>query len=423
MTYMQAVFGFVIGYIVVAKVLLPLYYRLRLTSIYTYLQQRIGERSYKTGASFFLLSKTVGSAAKLYLVVQILQTYIFNAWHIPFAATTALCVLFVWLYTYRSGIQTLIWTDTLQTICLVSVLLVMIWQVKEHMGLDFGGMMQTITSSPHCRIFEFNDWGSTQHFAKQFLSGIFIVIVMTGLDQDLMQKNLSCRNLKEAKKNMYSYGVAFIPFNLLFFFLGILLLAFAAQQQVTLPAANDDILPMFVTSGLLGNTILVFFTIGIIAAAFNSADSALTALTTSFCIDILGIEKQETAKARRLRIKIHALISALFIVIILLFKAFNNQSLLDAIYRLVSYTYGPLLGLFAFGLFTKRFPRDKFVPYICIASPILCYLIETIVKEAAGYRFGYEMLMLNGSITFAGLWLASINHGKITSDGNKECSI
>lgn len=222
---------------------------------------------------------------------------------------------------------------------------------------------------------------------------------------------------------MYSYGVAFIPFNLLFFFLGILLLAFAAQQQVTLPAANDDILPMFVTSGLLGNTILVFFTIGIIAAAFNSADSALTALTTSFCIDILGIEKQETAKARRLRIKIHALISALFIVIILLFKAFNNQSLLDAIYRLVSYTYGPLLGLFAFGLFTKRFPRDKFVPYICIASPILCYLIETIVKEAAGYRFGYEMLMLNGSITFAGLWLASINHGKITSDGNKECSI
>ncbi|MBP3517481.1 MAG: sodium:solute symporter [Parabacteroides sp.] len=416
MTYMQTVFGFFFGYILIAHVLLPLYYKLRLTSIYSYLEDRIGRRSYKTGASFFLLSKIVGAAARLYLVVLILQHYVFNTWNIPFAATVAISIFLVWLYTYRSGIRTIIWTDTLQALCLVAMLVVIIWQVKEKMQLDFAGIVQTLQASPHFRIFEFSDWHSTQHFVKQFFSGIFITIVMTGLDQDMMQKNLSCKSLKDAQKNMYTYGFAFTPVNFLFLSLGVLLLALASQQQIELPALNDDILPMFCTSGLLGHSILVFFTIGIIAAAFSSADSALTALTTSFCIDILGIEKGKAQTAKRTRLAIHFMISVLFAFIILAFKAINSRSMIDAIYMIASYTYGPLLGLFVFGLFTKRHPRDSFVPYICILSPVICFLTSYWVKLYTGYVFGYEMLMLNGAITFGGLWGCSIDNGKLTID-------
>ncbi|MDH6534206.1 sodium:solute symporter [Parabacteroides sp. 52] len=407
MTYMQTVLGFFVGYIIIAKVLLPLYYKLRLTSIYSYLDSRIGHRGYKTGASFFLLSKIVGAAARLYLVVLILQTYVFNTWHIPFWVTTLLCILLIWLYTYRSGIKTIIWTDTLQAICLVGMLIVIIWQVKDRMGLDIDGMVETLTASPHFRIFEFKDWHSTQHFAKQFFSGIFITIVMTGLDQDMMQKNLSCKNLKDAQKNMYTYGFAFTPVNFLFLSLGVLLISLATQQQIELPVLNDDILPMFCTSGLLGDSIIIFFTIGIIAAAFSSADSALTALTTSFCVDILGVEKEEAKQAKRTRLKVHLLISILFAVIILLFKAVNSRSVIDAIYMIASYTYGPLLGLFIFGLFTQKRPRDKYVPYICIASPLICFMTDYLVKSYTNYTFGYEMLMVNGLITFTGLWISA----------------
>ncbi|RRD62134.1 sodium:solute symporter [Tannerella forsythia] len=408
MTYMQTVLGFFFGYVLIANVLLPLYYKLRLTSIYTYLETRIGRRSYKTGASFFLLSKIIGAAARLYLVVLILQTYVFSTWNIPFGVTVIVSILLVWLYTYRSGVKTIIWTDTLQALCLVGTLVVIIWQVKDRMGLDMIGMWQTVTDSSHFRIFEWNDWGSTQHFVKQFFSGIFITIVMTGLDQDMMQKNLSCKSLKDAQKNMYTYGLAFTPINFLFLCLGVLLITLAAQQGITLPASGDDILPMFCTSGILGSTILVFFTIGIIAAAFSSADSALTALTTSFCVDILGIEKEQAKKAKQTRMKVHLLISVLFVIIIMIFKALNNRSVIDAIYVIASYTYGPLLGLFAFGLFTKRQPIDRYVPYICIASPLICFALEQLVLRVTGYRFGYEMLMINGAITFAGLWLTSL---------------
>ena len=249
---------------------------------------------------------------------------------------------------------------------------------------------------------------------KQFFSGIFITIVMTGLDQDMMQKNLSCKSLKDAQKNMYTYGFAFTPVNFLFLSLGVLLLTLASQQQIELPALNDDILPMFCTSGILGHSILIFFTIGIIAAAFSSADSALTALTTSFCIDILGVEKEKAQSAKRTRLVVHLMISILFAIIILAFKAINNRSVIDAIYMIASYTYGPLLGLFVFGLFTKKHPRDKFVPYICIVSPLLCFLTDYLVKQHTGYAFGYEMLMLNGAITFGGLWLSSIGNGQLT---------
>ena len=413
MTYMQTVFGFFFGYILIAKVLLPLYYKLKLTSIYSYLGDRIGKRSYKTGASFFLLSKIVGAAARLYLVVLILQHYVFSTWNIPFWVTVIISIFLVWLYTYRSGIKTIIWTDTLQALCLVTMLVVIIWKVKDAMELDMGGMVQTLTENPHFRIFEFNDWHSTQHFVKQFFSGIFITIVMTGLDQDMMQKNLSCKSLKDAQKNMYTYGFAFTPVNFLFLALGVLLLSLASQKNIELPALNDDILPMFCTSGILGHSILIFFTIGIIAAAFSSADSALTALTTSFCVDILGVEKEEANKAKRTRLMVHLLISALFAIIILIFKAVNSRSVIDAIYMIASYTYGPLLGLFVFGLFTKKQPRDKDVPYICILSPLICFATDYLVKQHTGYAFGYEMLMLNGAITFFGLWAASVKHKTI----------
>lgn len=410
MTYMQTVLGFFVGYILIAQVLLPLYYKLQLTSIYSYLEERIGRYSYKTGASFFLLSKIVGAAARLYLVVLILQHYVFSTWNIPFGVTVVISIFLVWLYTFRSGIKTIIWTDTIQAICLVAMLVVIIWQVKDKLGLDMAGMVDAIGNDPHFRIFEFSDWHSTQHFAKQFFSGIFITIVMTGLDQDMMQKNLSCKSLKDAQKNMYTYGFAFTPVNFLFLSLGILLLILAEKEQIALPAMSDDILPMFCTSGILGSSILIFFTIGIIAAAFSSADSALTALTTSFCVDILGVTHQETRQAKRTRLKVHLLISILFALIIIIIREVNDRSIIDAIYMIASYTYGPLLGLFVFGLFTQKHPRDKFVPYICIASPLICFSTSYLVEKHIGYTFGYEMLMLNGLITFMGLWLLSYKH-------------
>ena len=415
MTYMQTVFGFFVGYIIIAHILLPLYYKLKLTSIYSYLKDRIGHRGYKTGASFFLLSKSIGAAARLYLVVLILQHYVFDAFNIPFAVTVILSILLVWIYTFRSGIKTIIWTDTIQAICLIAMLVVIIWQVKDALDMSFVEMSTSVTNNPHFRIFEFNDWNSSQHFAKQFFSGIFITIVMTGLDQDMMQKNLSCRNLKEAQKNMYTYGFAFTPVNFLFLVLGILLLIVAEQKQIALPELSDDILPMFCTSGILGNSILIFFTIGIIAAAFSSADSALTALTTSFCIDILDIQNDSEKQAKRKRLMIHIAISIVFALIILVIKEVNNRSIIDAIYMIASYTYGPLLGMFIFGLFTKRLVKDKFVPYICIISPVISFGINYVVENTTDYIFGYEILMINAAITFFGMWLTSSNSRETSS--------
>ena len=415
MTYMQTVFGFFVGDIISAHILLPLYYKLKLTSIYSYLKDRIGHRGYKTGASFFLLSKSIGAAARLYLVVLILQHYVFDAFNIPFAVTVILSILLVWIYTFRSGIKTIIWTDTIQAICLIAMLVVIIWQVKDALGMSFVEMSTSVANNPHFRIFEFNDWNSSQHFAKQFFSGIFITIVMTGLDQDMMQKNLSCRNLKEAQKNMYTYGFAFTPVNFLFLVLGILLLIVAEQKQIALPELSDDILPMFCTSGILGNSILIFFTIGIIAAAFSSADSALTALTTSFCIDILAIQNDSEKQAKRKRLMIHIAISVVFAFIILVIKEVNNRSIIDAIYMIASYTYGPLLGMFIFGLFTKRLVKDKFVPYICIISPVISFGINYVVENTTDYIFGYEILMINAAITFFGMWLTSSNSRETSS--------
>jgi Na+/proline symporter len=407
MTYMQTVFGFFFGYLIVAHVLLPLYYKLNLTSIYTYLGTRIGNRAYKTGASFFLLSRLVGAAAKLYLVCLILYTYVFQHWNVPFWSIAAVTVFLIWLYTKKSGIKTIIWTDTVLTFCLLAALILIIVETAQILHLDFGGVVSTIQHNEHFRIFEFNDWQSRQNFFKQFFSGIFIVIVMTGLDQDMMQKNLSCKNLKEAQKNMYCYGFSFIPVNFLFLCLGILLLVLGQSMNLTLPALADDILPMFAAQGYLGPSVLVLFSIGIIAASFSSSDSALTSLTTSFCVDILGIDKESEEVATKKRRRVHFGMSVALVLVIIIFQIVNNKSVIDAIYTIASYTYGPLLGLFTFGLFTRLQPRDKYVPYVAVASPVICYTISSLVEQHTGYKFGYEMLMFNGALTFAGLLLIS----------------
>ena len=421
MTYMQTCLGFFVGYLIIAQVLLPLYYKLNLTTIYSYLHERIGKYSYKTGASFFLLSKIIGAAARLYLVCLILQHYVFDSLHVPFAISVIGIVLLIWFYTRKSGIKTIVWTDSFQTICLLLALGLILYQIGVQMNLNLIEMSQVIKESDYSRMFIFDDWHSKQNFFKQFISGIFITIVMTGLDQDMMQKNLSCKNLKEAQKNMYSYGLSFVPVNFLFLSLGVLLLLLASQTGLTLPKAGDDILPFFAAEGRLGFATIVFFTIGIVAAAFSSADSALTALTTSFCIDILGIERtQDQQHGEKTRKWVHLGISIIFIGFILLFKAANNDSIIDAIYMIASYTYGPLLGLFVFGLFTKMRPRDKYVPYIAISSPFICWAIDRSVYQATGYQFGYEMLMFNGLLTFIGLTLLSIRN-KNNQYGNKKC--
>ena len=399
MTYMQTCLGFILGYFMVAFLLLPLYYRLNLTTIYSYLGQRLGPRAYKTGASFFLLSKMTGAVVRFYVVCMILQRFVFEAWGIPFAVTVLGMVALIWLYTRRGGIKTLVWTDTFQTVCLFGALLLIIYKVVGQLEMTLPEAVNAIAADTHSKMFEFDDWVSKQNFLKQFLSGVFIVIVMTGLDQDMMQKNLTCKSLREAQKDMCTYGVAFVPANLLFLSLGVLLVMLAQSQGLPV-AMGDALLPDFVQQS--GLSVVIPFTIGLVAASFSSADSALTSLTTSYCVDI-----RERAGDERLRKRAHLGISVLFVVMILLFRMLNSTSVIDAIYVLCGYTYGPLLGLFAFGMLTKRMPRDKFVPYICMASPLVCYAIDTLTWHLSGYRFGYELLMLNGLLTFLALFVSS----------------
>jgi len=405
-TYMQTVFGFFFGYLIIANVLLPLYYKMNLTSIYTYLEERFGTYSYKTGASFFLLSRTIGSGVRLYLVTLILQHVIFDAWHVPFIVTASGTLFLIWLYTHRSGIKTIVWTDTLQTICLISALMLLVVQVSKQLDLNFGQFVTSMVHQPHSRIFVFDDWHSKQNFFKQFFSGIFIAIVMTGLDQDMMQKNLTCKNLHDAKKNMYWYGISFVPVNMLFLTLGAMMLMLASKNNIALPASSDDILPLFATQ-YLGSVVTFLFVIGIIAAAFASSDSALASLTTSFSVDILGVQHMDAKTAELKRKLTHIGMSVLFVLIMLIFKMLNNKSIIDAIYTIASYTYGPLLGMFAFGLFTKRKVNDKRIPFVAIASPLLCFGLNILSANLFNYSLGYELLMINGLITFAGMWVFS----------------
>ena len=399
MTYLQTCMGFIVGYVVIAFMLLPLYYRLNLTTIYSYLGQRIGKRAYKTGASFFLLSKMTGAAVRFYVVCWILMEC--SGLEINFFVVVIAMTALIWLYTRQGGIKTLVWTDVLQTICLFGTLLLIIYKVMGDLGMTMGDAVVTIKNSELSRVFVLDDWFSKQYFWKQFLSGAFIAIVMTGLDQDMMQKNLTCRSLRDAQKDMCTYGVAFLPANLLFLSLGILLTLWYQQQGLALPAKGDELLPVYVNQiSHLSPLTIHLFVLGMSAAAFSSADSALTALTTSYCVDIC--ERPDDEQLRR---RVHLGMAAVFVVFILLFRVLNSTSVIDAIYILCSYTYGPLLGLFAFGMLTNRPTNDRLVPYICVASPIICYLLDMIVGQLTGYRFGYELLMLNGVLTFLGLWL------------------
>jgi len=413
MTYMQMVLGFFFGYLVIAYVLLPLYYRLNLTTIYGYLEQRYGQRSYKTGAWFFLLSKIVGAAARLYLVAFILQSLVFDAWGVPFVVTVVGIILIIWLYSHKSGIKTIIWTDWVQTLLFLTALVLIIWQVMARLDFSWGDTFRAISESSHAHIFVFDDWASTQNFFKQFFSGMFITIVMTGLDQDQMQKNLTIKNLKDAQKNVVSYGLAFAPINLLFLSLGVLLLIFAQQDGIVLPEVSDNILPV-IASQHLGQAVLGIFITGIVAAAFSSADSALTALTTSFCVDILEMKKTENPDTERKNIttrrRVHLFISIIFVLIILLIEAIGSDSIITAIYKLASYTYGPLLGLYFCGLYTRVKPVDKWVPYIAVAAPVICFVFETAMKQVFGYQVGYELLLVNAALTGTGLWILSLNN-------------
>lgn len=399
MTYLQTCLGFIVGYFVVAFVLLPVYYRLNLTTIYTYLQKRLGRRSYKTGALFFLLSEMTGTALRFYVVCSILQRFVFGHAGIPFGVTVVLLVLLIWLYTRRGGIKTLVWTDTFQTICMMAALLIIIAEVVGKLDMTMGEAFSAVMADSHSRIFVFDDFVSTQNFFKQFISGVFIVVVMTGLDQHMMQKNLTCKTLRDAQKDMCVGGFFFVPVNFLFLALGVLLMMLAAKEGMAIPADSDELLPMFAASGWMGNLVLVLFSIGIVAASFSGTDSALTAVTTSFCVDI-----KERPTDERLRRVAHLGVCALFALFILMFRVINSTSVIDAIYIVLSYTSGPLLGLFSFGILTRSRVNDKLVPYICVASPLICFAVDQLTTHLTGYKFGYELLLLNGILVFIGLF-------------------
>lgn len=404
MTYMQMCLGFIPGYLLVAFILLPVYYRLRLTSIYGFLQQRFGLRSYRTGAGFFLLSKLLGAAVRLYLVCLILQRVVFDALDWPFWLSALAILVLIWLYSRRGGIATLVWTDCLQTVILLVTLVFIIRAILLAEGWGIADAARVVAENPMSRIFEFSDWTSRHFFWKQFLSGAFIVVVMTGLDQDMMQKNLTCRTLHDSQKNMIVNGLLYVPVNLLFLSLGVMMYLFAERHRIPLPTSCDEVMPVLCAGGYLGQMALLSFTFGIAAAAFSSADSALTALTTSVCVDWLRRPDDE-----RLRQRMHVAVAIVVLACILLFRILNSTSVIDAVYVIASYTYGPLLGLFAFGLFVPASisPSERAVPWICITSPILCYALSQVAASAWNYHFGYELLLINGSITAFGLWLST----------------
>ncbi len=406
-TYLQMVMGFVTGYVVIAKVLLPLYYKLNLTSIYTYLEQRFGYWSYKSGATLFLVSRTIGAAARLYLMANVLQIALFNSLNIPFEATVFVTIGLIWLYTFKGGIKTIIWTDTAQTFFLVGSLIISIVAIAKTLDLNGLQLISTITESSYSKVFEFENWGSKQHFVKMFFSGMFITIVMTGLDQDMMQKNISCKSLKDAQKNMYWYGFAFLPLNLLFLSLGALLFIFSAAKGVVIPERTDDLFPLLATQGHLPAIVGIFFFIGLISATYASADSALASLTTSFSIDILRVDKMEESAAKKRLFWVHLAFSVTLALCILIFKMVNKENVVYAIFTIAGYTYGPLLGLFAYGLFTKRNTLDKAVPYIAIFAPIAVWILDYNSMAWFNIKLGFEVLMINGALTFLLLWLFS----------------
>jgi SSS family transporter len=405
--YFQVVLGYLVGYWVIIGILLPLYYKLNLVSIYTYLEQRFSTYSYKTGAFFFLISRSIGSALRLYLAATVLQLFLFDAWNVPFFVTVATTILLIWVYTFKGGVKTVVWTDTFQTFFLVAAVCIAVWQISNSLGFSFSDMIGAIKDNGYSKIFYIDDPNSTLFFPKYFLGGMFITITMTGLDQEIMQKNLTCKNLGEAQKNMFWFSITLVVVNLLFLVLGALLYIYSTQKGIEIPAATDQLFPSLALNEF-GLLVGVFFLLGIIASSYASADSALTGLTTSFCIDFLNFKtKSETIK-RKQKFLVHIGFSVLFLVIILIFKQINERSVIDAVLNVAGYTYGPILGLFSFGLFTKRQVNDKLVPIICILSPVLSYLLS-LNSEALfnGYKIGIEIVLINGLLTFLGLFFIS----------------
>jgi Na+/proline symporter len=372
-SYFEVVLGYIIGYWVIAWVLMPVYYRLNLTSIYTYLKGRFGIKGYKTGAIFFLLSRIIGASFRLFVAVEVLQISIFNQWHIPFMVNAIILVGLIWLYTRRGGMKTIIWTDALQTFFLLAALVGSIYLISQSLHLDISGLAKSIANSPHSTIFNW-DVNSKQYFFKQFLSGVFIAIAMTGLDQDMMQKNLTCKTLGESQKNVISFSLVQAVVVFLFLVLGVLLYSYADFIHLPLPAKSDDLYPILATKGYLGTAVAFLFVMGLTAASFASADSALTALTTSFCVDILNVKEQEEAQQEKTRKWVHIGMALALILVIIIYEVINNPVIINAVFTVAGYTYGPLLGLYTFGLLTKTKANDKWIPYVCILSPCLCYM-------------------------------------------------
>lgn len=402
-SYMQIVLGYFPGYMVIAFVLMPMYYRLKLTSIYSYLEQRFGAKSYKTGAAFFLLSRTIGASFRLFLVAKVLQYLVFDQMGVPFWLTVTVAVLLIWLYTFRGGIKTIIWTDTLQTLFMLSAVGVCIWRISEKMDFSPDGMIQSISDSKYSQMFFLEDWGDKKHFVRLFFTGAFTAIVMTGLDQDMMQKNLSCKNIGDAQKNMVWFSSILIFVNIVFLALGVLLYMYAAQQGIN--ATGDDLFAAVAVNSDLGPAMAIFFILGLIAAAYSSADSALTSLTTSFCVDFLNIEAKDVSLQSRLRKKVHVVFSLVLIVVIILLSAVSDGSVISSVFKAAGFTYGPLLGMYAFGLFMKKRVADNWVMISAILAPIISYVLYIFSDQLFGFVIGFEILIINGLLCFLMLWV------------------
>ena len=413
-SYMVVAFGYFFGYVVIALVLLPLYYRLKLTSIYGYLEQRFGFWSYKTGAGFFILSRVLGASLRMFLVINVLQIFVFDAWNIPFWVNVLIFIALIIIYTLKGGIRTIIWTDTLQTTFMLLAVVLSVYYISRELGAPFRTLISDLWNSDMSNMV-ITDWDHPRHFIKQFFSGMFITITMTGLDQEMMQKNLSIRHLKDAQKNMFTFSTINLVVVFMFLVLGAFLVYYAAAQNVTV-AMTDDLFPT-IAFRYLGPAAGVVFLIGLISAAFPSADGALTSLTTSFSIDFLGLEKKtdmDNTRKTRIRYSVHFSFALIFFICILIFREMNDRAIIDKLFTIAGYTYGPLLGLYTFGLFTTRTVRDRYTPWVAILSPVICYILSHFSEELFnGYKFGFELLLVNGFLTFMGLFIMSHRKGSM----------
>ncbi|MBQ4914441.1 sodium:solute symporter [Maribacter sp. MMG018] len=423
-SYMQVVFGYFLGYLVTAYVLLPIYYKQNVTSIYEYLDTRFGFVSYKVGAISFFVSRVLGAAFRLFLVAIVLQQFVFDSWNVPFEITVILSILLIWIYTFKGGIKTIVWTDTLQTLFMLVSVGLSIYFILNKLEWTMGDFLGSTELSKYSKTFFTGDFFAKNHLLKSFLGGMFVTICMTGLDQDMMQKNLTCKNLKDAQKNMVSFSFVLVFVTFVFMLLGALLFIYAEKYQIATPLMDgspksDLLFPEIALNSGLGITVAITFMLGLIAAAYSSADSALTSLTTSFCVDFLGTAKKSEIAAKKIRRKTHIGMSILLIIVVISFKYVLDRNVIDGLLTVASYTYGPLLGLFSFGIFTKYQIKDKYVWMVALASVLIVLTLAKIPPELlSGYQFGYELLPLNGLITFIGLWL--IRDKKTTLSTNNQ---